>query len=93
MSRSKTEYFKVKGGEELKLQKEKAKKAKNFKYQGLTVSIDGRCEEEVRRRIQAGLMSWKKVSGVLCERKLSARIKGKMYKDVVRSAKKNKIKG
>ena len=31
-------------------------------------------------------MSWKKVSGVLCDRKLSARIKGKMYKSVVRPA-------
>ena len=37
----------------------------------------GRCEEEVRRRIQAGWMSWKKVSGVLCDRKLSARVKVK----------------
>ena len=53
---------------------------------GSTVSSDGRCEEEVRRRIQAGWMSWKKVSGVLCNRKLSARVKSKMYKSVVRPA-------
>ena len=68
VSRSKTEYLRVGGvddGEELKLQKEKVKKAKNFKYLGSTVSNDGRCEEEVRRRIQAGWMSWRKVSGVL----------------------------
>ena len=31
-------------------------------------------------------MSWKKVSGVLCDRKLSARVKGKMYKSIVRPA-------
>ena len=31
-------------------------------------------------------MSWKKVSGVLCDSKLSARVKGKMYKSVVRPA-------
>ena len=29
-------------------------------------------------------MSWRKVSGVLCDRKLSANVKGKMYKSVVR---------
>ena len=29
-------------------------------------------------------MSWRKVSGVLCNRKLSAKVKGKMYKNVVR---------
>ena len=31
-------------------------------------------------------MSWKKVSGVLCDRKLSARDKSKMYKSVVKPA-------
>ena len=51
-----------------------------------TVCSNGRCEEEVRRRIQAGWMSWRKVSGVLCDRKLSAKVKGKMYKSVVRPA-------
>ena len=87
VSRSKTEYFQVGGvndREELKLQGVKVKRAKNFKYLGSTVSNDGRCEEEVRRRIQAGWMSWRKVSGVLCERKLSAKVKVKMYKSVVR---------
>ena len=29
-------------------------------------------------------MSWRKVSGVLCYKKLSAKVKGKMYKSVVR---------
>ena len=87
VSQSKTEYLRVGSvddGEELKLQGEKVKRAKNFKYLGSTVSSDERCEEEVRRKIQAGWMSWRKVSGVLCDRKLSAKIKGKMYKSVVR---------
>ena len=65
--------------------RKKLKKAKNFKYLGSTVSSNGRCEEEVRR-IQKDWMSWKKVSGVLCDRKLSARVKGKMYKSVIRPA-------
>ena len=68
----------------MKLQGEKVKKAKNFNYLGSTVSNDRRCEEEVRRRIQAGWMSWRKVSGVLCDRKLSEKFHGKMYKSVVR---------
>ena len=45
---------------------------------------DGRCEEEIRRRIQAGWMSWKKVCGVVRDRKLSAKAKGKMYYGVIR---------
>ena len=87
MIRSKTEYLRVGGvddGEELKLQGEKIKRAKNFKYLGSTVSIDERCKEEVKRRIQARWMSWRKVSGVLCDRKLSAKVKSKMYKSVVK---------
>ena len=94
VNRSKTEHLKAGGvddGEELNLPRKKVKRAKNFKYLGSTVSSDGRCEE-VRKRIQAGWMSWKKVSGVLCDRKLSARVKSKMYKSVARPAKK-KIKG
>ena len=38
----------------------------------------------MRKKVQARWMSWKKVSGVLCNRTLSARVKGKMYKSVVR---------
>ena len=96
MSRSKTEYLKAGGvddGEELKLQGEKVKKAKNFKFLGSIVSSDGRCEEEVRKTIQAGWINWNKVSGVLCDRKLSVRVECKMYKSVVRPAKNKKIEG
>ena len=60
VSPSKTKFLKdgdVDDGEELKLQGEKLKRAKNFKYLGSTVSSNGRCEKEVRRRIQAGWMS------------------------------------
>ena len=63
------------------------KSVKNFKYLGSIISSIGRCEEEVRRMIQAGWMGWKKISGVLCGRKLSAKIKGKMYQSVIRLAK------
>ena len=59
---------------------------KNFKYLGSTISSDGRCEEEVRRMIQADRMGWKKISGVLCDRKFSAKIEGKMYQSVIRLA-------
>ena len=89
VSRSKTDYLKagdVDDRKELKLKGEKLKRAINFKYLGTTVSSDGRCEKEVRRRIQAGWMNWKKVFGVLCDRKLSARVKGKMYQNVIRPA-------
>ena len=54
VSRSKTEYLKagdVDDGEDLKLQGEKLKRTKNFKYLGSTVSSDGRCEEKDPSRL------------------------------------------
>ena len=78
VSRSKTQYLKVGGtdvGEELKLQGD-VKRIKNFKYLRSKISSDGRCEEEVKRRIRADWISWKKVSGAVCDRKLSAKVKG-----------------
>ena len=38
------------------------------------------------RRIQAGLAGWKKVSGVLCDKNISLKVKGKVHKLVVRPA-------
>ena len=60
------------------------KKVDHFKYLGVVVSAYGNCKEEVRRRMQAGWQRWRRVSGVLCDRKLSARLKGKIYKCAVR---------
>ncbi|TRY93881.1 hypothetical protein DNTS_023788 [Danionella cerebrum] len=51
-----------------------------------TVQCDGECGKEVKRRVQAGWSGWRKVSGVLCDRRVSARIKGKVYRTVVRAA-------
>ena len=89
VSRKKIEYLKagdVDDGENLNLQELKQKRVKNFKYLDSTDNGDGRCEEEVRRKIKVGWMSWKKVSGVLCDRKLLARVMSKMYKSIVRPA-------
>ena len=62
------------------------KKVETFKYVGSVLSGDGSCEEEVKKRIQAGWLSWRRVFGVLCNRKLSARVIGRIYKSVVRPA-------
>ena len=40
----------------------------------------------MKKRVQAGWSGWQRVSGVICDRKVSARVKGKIYMTVVRQA-------
>ncbi|KAK3566642.1 hypothetical protein QTP86_001843 [Hemibagrus guttatus] len=87
--RSKTEYMCVnesEGSGRVRLQGEEVKKVQEFKYLGSTVQSNGECGKKVKKRVQAGWNEWRKVSGVLCDQKISARIKGKVYRTVVRPA-------
>ncbi|KAK3570154.1 hypothetical protein QTP86_012696 [Hemibagrus guttatus] len=89
VSRSKTEYMCVnerEGSGTVRLQGEEVKKVQEFKYLGSTVQSNGECGKEVKKRVQAGWNGWRKVLGVLCDQKISARIKGKVYRTVVRPA-------
>ncbi|MCJ8744040.1 hypothetical protein PDJAM_G00101730 [Pangasius djambal] len=89
VSRSTTEYMCVderEGSGTVRLQDEEVKKVQEFKYLGSTVQSNGVCGKEVKKRVQAGWNGWRKVAEVLCDRKISARIKGKVYKTVVRAA-------
>ena len=89
VSRSKTEYRCVNGGndkETVKMEDTKVPKVKEFKYLGSTMQESSDCEREEKRRVQAGQNGWKKVSGVICNKKLPAKVKGKVYSTVVRPA-------
>ena len=46
----------------------------------------GGCEREVKKRVQTGWNGWRRVSGVICDRRLPARVKGKVYSLMVRPA-------
>ena len=89
VSRSKTEYLCINGGnddETVKMDDAKVPRVKEFKYLGSTVQECGGCEREVKKRVQAGWNGWRRVSGVICNRRLPARVKGKVYCSVVRPA-------
>ena len=89
VSRSKTQYFCINGGnddETVKMEDTKVPRVKEFKYLGSTVQESGSSEREVKKRVQAGFNGWKRVSGVICNRRLPARVKGKVYSSVVRPA-------
>ena len=89
VNRSKTKYLCINGGnddETVKMEDTKVPRIKEFKYLGSTVQESGDCEREVKKRVQAGWNGWRKVSGVICDRSLPARVKGKVYSSVVRPA-------
>ena len=89
VSRSKTEYLCINGendDETVKMEDTKVPRIKEFKYLGSTVQESGGCEREVKKRVQAGWNGWRRVSGVISDRRLPARVKGKVYSSMVRPA-------
>ena len=89
VSRSKTEYLCINKGnddETVKMEDAKVSRVKEFKYLGSTVQENGSCEREVKKRVQAEWNGWRRVSGVISDRRLPARVKGKMYSSVIRPA-------
>ena len=89
VSRSKTEYLCINGGnddETVKMEDTKMPRVKEFKYLGSTVQESGGYEREVRKRVQARWNGWRKVSKIICDKRLPARVKGKVYSSVVRPA-------
>ena len=64
----------------------KVPRVKEFKYLGSMVQESGGCEREVKKRVQAGWNGWRRVLGVICDWRLPARVKGKVYSSVVRPA-------
>ena len=67
-------------------QGEEVAKVEDFKYLGSTVQSNGECGREVKKRVQAGWNGWRRMSGVICDRRVPARVKGKVYKVAVRPA-------
>ena len=68
------------------MEETKVPRVKEFKYLGSTVQESGGCKREVKKRVQAGWNGWRRVSGVICNRRLLARVKGKVHSSVVRPA-------
>ena len=81
VSRLKTKYLCINGGnddETVKMEDTKVPRVKEFKYLGSTVQESGCCEREVKKRVQAGWNGWRRVSEVICDKRLPARVKGKV---------------
>ena len=87
-SRRKTEYLGCNEHQyaEIHLQGETVKRVNTFTYLGSTLAEDGELDAKVTHRVQSGWKNGKRVSGVLCDRRMDVKIKGKVYRTVVRPA-------
>ena len=74
------------GNSDVNIQGENLERVNTFKYLGATSAENGNLDAEMTHRIQSGWKNWKRISGILCDRRTSLRVKGKVYKTVVRPA-------
>ena len=74
--------------EELDIEQEgkKLTQGDSFVYLGGAVCGDGKTEREVRQRVQAGANAWRAVEGVMADRRISKRLKGKVMNPCVTPA-------
>ena len=86
MNLGKTEVMWVgKQREELniRLEEKDIKQVNTVAFLGGNISENGRVDVEVRRRIQAGANAWRNVEGVMVDRKISRKLKGKVLDSCV----------
>ena len=74
------------GNSDVNIQGENLERVNTFKYLGATLAENGDLDAEMTHRIQSGWKNWKRISGILCDRIISLRVKGKVYKPVLRPA-------
>ena len=71
---------------QVKMQGQVVPEVEDFKYLGSTIACNGKSDREVKKRIQAGWNNWRKVTGLVCDRKVPVRLKGCIHKAIVRPA-------
>ncbi len=60
------------------MQGEEVANVEDLKYMGSTVQSNGECGREAKKRVQAGWHGWTRMSGVICDRRVPARVKCEM---------------
>ena len=53
----------------------------SIEHLGSIIHKNGKIEDDLNSRIRVGLMKWRNAKGVLCDHKISIRLKGNFLKD------------
>jgi hypothetical protein len=92
LSRSKMEYMKydfsgtTQEDGDVRLGGQVVPKKDIFYYLGSMLQKNGDIDEDVSHRIKAGWLKWRQASGVLCDPRVSLKLKGKFYRTAIRPA-------
>ena len=93
ISRPKTQFIDFKfgqgngeGREPVNILGEEIQRVHRFKYLGASVEETQGMTTEISQRVSAAWGNWKRCSGVLYDRRMPVKLKGKVYKTVVRQA-------
>jgi hypothetical protein len=89
LSRSKTEYMKYDFGAtmqegDVRLDGQVVPKKDTFRYLGSMLQKYGDIDEDLSHRIKVGWLKWHQASGVLCDPRVTLKLKGKFYKTAIR---------
>ncbi|KAI8559570.1 hypothetical protein RHMOL_Rhmol04G0184900 [Rhododendron molle] len=68
------------------IQDQEIPKSDHFRYLGLIISIDEEITDDVTHRIQVGWLKWRSATGVLCDKRVPTKLKGKFYETAIRPA-------
>jgi hypothetical protein len=57
-----------------------------FRYLGSILQSEGEIDGDVSHRIRAGWVKWRHASGILCDKKVSNKLKDKFYRTAIKPA-------
>jgi len=61
-------------------------RVEKFKYLGSIIEQDGEITKDINHRIRVGWQKWRSAFGVLCDKQMPVKLKGKIYRMVIRPA-------
>ena len=92
LSRTKIKYIRcdfdstTREEKDISLEGQVVSRKDTFRYLGSMLQRDGDIDEDVSHRIKAGWMKWRQASGVLCDKRVPQKLKGKFYRTTIRPA-------
>ncbi|CAK1593075.1 unnamed protein product [Parnassius mnemosyne] len=83
---AKTEYMACNSTDltSLRIGDDTVERTDNFRYLGSVLDASGDIDRDIKARISAAWAKWREVTGVICDPKMPVKLKGQVYKTIIR---------